>query len=118
MTRRTPHASGALFGSVAIGALLLGGAFADARADEKPRPLRATATVEVIEDARQVDDIIARVKSQGSDPAPKSEGQAARGPRRELDRVPVAPQHERDDKARERAQRQHDHHDRPARNRR
>ncbi len=107
--------------AIAIAALLAAPALADPPAgqDEKPRAVRATSTVEVIDDARQVDDIIARVRAQRQEVAAKSEVRpaAAAGPRRDLERVPVSTAREREDRAREKAQRR-EHHERPQRVRR
>lgn len=74
------------------------------RADDAPRRVRSTATVEVIDDARNVDDIISRMKSQ---PAPGSakpgeavrrdlpQGPRGESPRDDAPRKPVAPRLER-----------------------
>jgi hypothetical protein len=90
-------------------AAALGIACFAARADEKAQnAVRSTATVEVIDDAAQVDEIIARVRAkQAATPRPpappKRDGEAAKGTRAVLPPAPV------DDKVDEKA-RQRDKH--------
>ncbi len=82
-----------------------------ARADEKAKghALRATATVEVIEDARQVDEIIARVKAREKAAEVQPERNAAMQQKSERPALPRAeslekagPQRERGERLRER----------------
>ena len=94
-----------------IASALIGSALGIARADDKGKTIRTTATVEVIDDARQVDDIIARVK------AKEAESQAPRVPvvkseAAKLERAPLPPARDHDDKVRDQPNRQRDHRDR------
>jgi hypothetical protein len=77
-----------------------------ARADEKARPVRTTVTVEVIDNARQVEDIIARVRAQQNratqvNGARRSATVPPPAPRRELERPPLPPAREREEKVRQ-----------------
>ena len=64
------------------GALVVyAGAAGFARAEEPQRRVRATATVEVIDDARHVDDIISRQKSQSAPTRPAADRTAPAGDR-------------------------------------
>lgn len=90
---------------------LVSGALGTARAEDKATVVRTTSTVEVIDDARQIDDIIARVKARGAEAQAPKEHKPLEPEK--LERAPLPPVRDRDEKAHAKSNRQLDRRDRP-----